>query len=240
MQLWGGDASVDRIDLEEENRKAREREAKLQNVVEWSYSPMTWGILIMSFLAAMLALPTAQWRRTYYGVEPFRVGGRDRWGLFETCLGHVGAVAPLDAAPGRDVRHGADQAVRAGPVDDVQRRPAVRDFAGDNFKSEGKVYTEAFEECAKRGCRAKAWDTYCRSLEGCQGRAMHEELCNWPIINFDMYWYNDQQGNGVTYEYMFPTAYNGFPVTTALGGGRDGGDVHVAGRRCWRGRWTRS
>ena len=200
MQLWGGESEKDEVDMAQLIKDDEVRAQRAAATVEWPYSPVAWGVGIVAFVAAVICIPTTQWRRVRYGDEA--VGREDiGFGLWEICSKAYESDHKLRAAPTVTCGENYDCA--------SELREACQSDAtwatGEATASELLAYERAFTQCSKQGCRALAWETTCIALgDVCTG-AQHNARCRTVLDEYVFYDAVNQDAHGVELLWTEPT-----------------------------------
>ena len=201
MQVWGGDRSEDTVDMDELRKK--EALAEADEVAEWPTSPMAWGMALLAFLALMMAIPTAQWRRIRYAKE---TRGRKEYGfgLWEVCSDDFKEDVEWATRPPL-----CDQAQVNECAKDLARSCKTNDWAAEFEPTslEEDMYESAWQTCSKLGCRVWDWLQHCPEMPDCSAnKEFHTNRCASVVYNYKFFNHNQMDSKGVEYSYPGDTS----------------------------------
>ena len=198
MQVWGGERSKDNVDMDELRKK--EALAEAEEVAEWPTSPMAWGLAMLAFLALLMAIPTAQWRRIRYAKE---TRGRKEYGfgLWEVCSDDFKKDVEWATRPPV-----CDQAQVNDCAKDLARSCKTQDWSAEFEPTsvEDDMYESAWQTCSKLGCRVWDWLQHCPEITECgaNNKEYHTNRCAAVVYNYKFFNHNQMDAKGV--EYFYP------------------------------------
>ncbi|KAJ9465798.1 hypothetical protein DIPPA_19218 [Diplonema papillatum] len=202
MQLWGGDADADRVDIEDMRRREVEHAKKANSVSEWHYSPVAWGPTFLAFFGVLLAVNTAQWRRVRYGIEPAALQRKEiGLGLTEMCSPQYESTREWATPPPE-----CDLAAVKLCARELSRSCAEDSTwaTGAATSNEEEQYASAWAHCSKHvGCRGYDWTRMCTELPDCKGRSNHEANCWNTMSGVDWFYLRNSEAHGVTVTYDY-------------------------------------